>query len=241
MWTFICWWDQRSRIKVKGYRRSYKKGWKCEIAKYEKLKSNWKQTWFMDTIWDPLYVYGVRGHLLRSKAIRGQVVRWTQDIKFPSFEKIIEFQFEPNFVYWQNTTTYTCSWGQSAQIKVKDHMRSTCKMLNIRFHSFFHTWGPLTTKCGITIINSHHPQTATTDDTSWFFCCLFLSFFCFCFCFFFLCLFVCLFLCWNHQICSNLTYLSLYWEKNWEGGQGIFFLMSHAPKWSCHQEWRTFP
>ena len=67
--TFICWWGQRSNIKVKGHLRS-----SCQNVNYnvfEKLKPDWNQTWFMDTIWDPLYVHVIKGHIPRSKVIRG--------------------------------------------------------------------------------------------------------------------------------------------------------------------------
>ena len=42
----------------------------------------------MDKMWDHLYVHAVKGHLPRSKGIRGQVERWTQNVKFTSFEKV---------------------------------------------------------------------------------------------------------------------------------------------------------
>ena len=41
----------------------------------------------MDKIWDYLYVQAVKGHI-RSKIIRGQVVRWAQNVKFTSFGKM---------------------------------------------------------------------------------------------------------------------------------------------------------
>ena len=42
----------------------------------------------MNTIWDPLYGHAVRGHIPRSKVIRDQVVRWAENVKFTSFEKL---------------------------------------------------------------------------------------------------------------------------------------------------------
>ena len=42
------------------------------MASFEKLKSDWNQTWFMDTIWDPLFVHAVEGHVPRLKGHRGQ-------------------------------------------------------------------------------------------------------------------------------------------------------------------------
>ena len=40
----------------------------------------------------------------------------------------VEVRFEPNLVYWQNMGTFVCSCGQRSQIKVKGHLRSTCKI-----------------------------------------------------------------------------------------------------------------
>ena len=49
-----------------------KKYWRKEIlftrilalmALFEKLMSDWNQTWFIDIIWEPSYVHGVKGHM----------------------------------------------------------------------------------------------------------------------------------------------------------------------------------
>ena len=69
-----------------------------KFTSFEKLRTDWNQTWFIDTIWDPLYVHAFKGHAPRSKVIRCQVVRWAQNVKFTSFEKL-EVQLEPNLVY----------------------------------------------------------------------------------------------------------------------------------------------
>ena len=82
-----------------------------KVASFEKLKSDWNQTWFIDTIWDPLYVYVVKGHIWRSKVIKSQVVRLTKNVNFTSLES--------NLVYWYNVGIFTCSWGQCSQMKVK--------------------------------------------------------------------------------------------------------------------------
>ena len=34
-----------------------------KIAIFEKLKSDWNQTWFNDIIWEPSYVHAVKGHI----------------------------------------------------------------------------------------------------------------------------------------------------------------------------------
>ena len=40
----------------------------------------------------------------------------------------VEIRLKPNLVYWYNVGTFTCSWSQRSQIKVKGHVRSTCKI-----------------------------------------------------------------------------------------------------------------
>ena len=58
-----------------------------KVVAFEKLKVNWNQTWCIDTTWDALYVHVVKGHIPRSKVIRGQVVGAKQK-KVSSFEKL---------------------------------------------------------------------------------------------------------------------------------------------------------
>ena len=81
----------------------------------------------IDKIWDPLYVHVVKGHIPMSEVIRGQVVRWAQNVKFTSFEKL-EVRLEPNLVYWSNVKTFTCSWGQRSWMNSKGHVRLICKI-----------------------------------------------------------------------------------------------------------------
>ena len=59
-----------------------------KVASFEKLTFDWNQTWFIDTLWDPSYVHVIKGQISRSKVIRGQVVRWAENVKFTSFEKL---------------------------------------------------------------------------------------------------------------------------------------------------------
>ena len=40
----------------------------------------------------------------------------------------VKVRLEPNLVYWYNVGTFTCSWGQRSQMKVKGHVRSICKV-----------------------------------------------------------------------------------------------------------------
>ena len=41
-----------------------------KVASFEKLKSDWNQIWFVDIIWEPLYVHVSKGHKSRSKVIK---------------------------------------------------------------------------------------------------------------------------------------------------------------------------
>ena len=40
-----------------------------KLASFEKLKSDWNQTWFMGIIYEPSIVDEVEGHIPRSKVI----------------------------------------------------------------------------------------------------------------------------------------------------------------------------
>ena len=46
-----------------------------KVVSFEKLKSDWDQTWLTDTIWDTLYVHSVVGDTPRLKVTGGQVAR----------------------------------------------------------------------------------------------------------------------------------------------------------------------
>ena len=61
--------------KVKGHLRSDCMAENLKLISLEKMKSDWNQTWFMDVIWELLYVHEVKGHKSRSKVIWGQPVR----------------------------------------------------------------------------------------------------------------------------------------------------------------------
>ena len=98
-----------------------------KVASFEKLKSDWNQTWFIDAILDPLYVHVVKGHILRSKVIIGQVVRWTENVKFTSFEKLKSNCNQTWFIdiRWEPTPVHEVK----GHMKVKVHVRSTCKIV----------------------------------------------------------------------------------------------------------------
>ena len=51
-----------------------------KVFSYEKLKSDWKQTWFIDKMLDHLYVHAAKGHIPRSKSsqvkLKDQLKMW---------------------------------------------------------------------------------------------------------------------------------------------------------------------
>ena len=57
------------------------------MMSFEKLKSDWNQTWFMDTIWDPLYVHAVRGHT-EVQGHQSSSCKMGSKCKITSFEKL---------------------------------------------------------------------------------------------------------------------------------------------------------
>ena len=117
MGTLICWWGQRSHIKVKGHlRSSCKIGWKYMFMWSKVInqgqRCHQRSSWFVV----PLYVHVVKGHIPRSNVIRGQVLRWAQNVKFTSFKKLV--WLEPNLVYLYNVGIFTCSWSHKLRSKV---------------------------------------------------------------------------------------------------------------------------
>ena len=61
--------------KVKDHLRLGCKAKNLKLVSLDKMKSDWNQAYFMDVIWEPSYVHGVKGHKSRSKVIGGQPVR----------------------------------------------------------------------------------------------------------------------------------------------------------------------
>ena len=94
----------------------------------------------------------------------------------------VEIRLEPKLVYWYNLGTFKCSWGQRSWIKVKGHVRLTCKIAWKCKIWLFCIFEDNVTPTGVgsrSGVNSHHPQNATAGNTSvavqgpWsiFFCC----------------------------------------------------------------------
>ena len=122
------WWGQRSYIKVKGHlRSSCKICWKCENGLIWKVK-----VWFEPNLvyWYHMWTFicscsqrsctKVNCHL-RSCCKKG----WKCE---NGLIWKVEVRFEPNLVYWYNMKTFICLCVHRSQIKVKGHLRSTCKI-----------------------------------------------------------------------------------------------------------------
>ena len=119
MGTVICWWGQRSHIKVKGHlRSSCSIGWKCKSGLIWKI-----EVWLEPNL---VYLYNmgtficscgqrsytkVKGHLRSSckiglKCENGLI--WK-----------VEVRFEPNLVYWYNMGIFICSCSQNVKSRSK--------------------------------------------------------------------------------------------------------------------------
>ena len=140
MGSFVCSCGQRSSE----VRSGCKMGQNVKFISFEKLKSKWNQTWFIDIQYGTLCMFVPSEVIYQGQrpSERGQVVRWAQNVKFPSFEKL-EVWLEPNLVYWYNVGTFTCIWGQRSQIKVKCHVRSISKIA--WKCTIWPIWGPVRT------------------------------------------------------------------------------------------------
>ena len=131
MGTLICWWGQRSHIKVKGHlRSSCKIGWKCE--------SGSGLIWKVEVRVEPNLVYWyIMGPFVCSCSQRSYIkVKGHQRSSYKMGWKCkihliwkVEVRLEPNLVYWYKVGTFTLSWGQRSQMKVKGHVRSICKIV----------------------------------------------------------------------------------------------------------------
>ena len=90
--------------------------------------------------------------------------------KFPSFKKLVVW-LELNLVYWYTVRTFTCSLGQSSQVKVKGLVRSICKIawkskieLICRLEDQLNPC--YLNRCGIRSgVNIHHLPTRSAGDT----------------------------------------------------------------------------
>ena len=122
--TLICWWGERSYIKVKGHlRSSCKVDWKCESGLI------WKVEFWLEAHLVFWYNFGPFVCSCGQRAYTKVKGHQRSSCKMGSKCKIcliwkVEVGLEPNLVYLYNVGTFTCSWGQRSHIKVKGHVRS---------------------------------------------------------------------------------------------------------------------
>ena len=72
----------------------------------------------------------------------------------------VEVRLEPNWVYWYNVRIFTCTRGQRSQIKVKGHVRSTCKIawkckIWLTYLFIIFTWKIIVKKHIVHVLLSH--------------------------------------------------------------------------------------
>ena len=94
-WVIDAAWELLFVDEVKGHISRSKVIWgqvvrsakHVQLASFKKLKSNWNQTWFIDTIWGLCQICSFSQRSPRSNVIICLVVRWAQNVIFTSFEK----------------------------------------------------------------------------------------------------------------------------------------------------------
>ena len=75
MSTFICLWGQRSYSKVKVIAgQVVKLAENVKLLQFEKFKCHCYQLWVIDSTCQPLYAYGVKDHIPRSRVISDQII-----------------------------------------------------------------------------------------------------------------------------------------------------------------------
>ena len=111
-----------------GSRSSCKIAWKyesCLIWKVEVvLKPNLVYWYNMG----PFVCWCCQRSYTKVKGHQRLIFKIGSKAKFASLKKKLEVWLKPNLVYWYNVGTFTCSWGQRSQKKVKGHVRSICKV-----------------------------------------------------------------------------------------------------------------
>ena len=81
--TVICSCGQRSYTKVKDHLRSrFKIGWKCENGLIWKVKVRFELILVIDIIWEPSYVYVVKGSQIKVKGHLRSTCKITWKCKF---------------------------------------------------------------------------------------------------------------------------------------------------------------
>ena len=114
-------------------------GWKCESSLFWKVEiwlelklRLWIQYGTLCMFIQPTVIYPW------SKVIRGQVVRWTQNVKFRSYEKLKSD--------WRQTSFVNIMKEPSHVQEVEGHLRSTSMIAwKCKIWHYFYTWGPLRT------------------------------------------------------------------------------------------------
>ena len=135
-WVIDATWEPSFVDEVKGHILRLKVIWgqvvrlveNVKVASFKKLKSDGNQTWLLIRYNMGTFICScglrsytkVKGHLRSSFKIG-----WKCD---NGLIWKVEVWFEPNLVYGYNIGHFVCTCDQRSQIKVKGHLRSTCKI-----------------------------------------------------------------------------------------------------------------
>ena len=88
---------------------------------------DFNQSWVIDATWEPSFVDEVKFHIIKVKGHLRSNCKISWKCENGLIWKV-EVQFKPNLVYWYNVWTFICSCSQRSCTKVKDHLRSSCKI-----------------------------------------------------------------------------------------------------------------
>ena len=94
-----------------------------KVASFEKLKSDWNQTWFIYIIWELSYVHAVKGHLRSSCKIGWKCENdriWKVKSDFEP-NSVIDIICEPSYVHAVKgyVSRSKVIWGQVCKITWK--------------------------------------------------------------------------------------------------------------------------
>ena len=148
MGAFICSCSQRSYTRSKViWGQDVRLAENVKYTLFEKLKSNWNQTWFIDIMWEPSYVHDIRGHIPRSKGHLRSSCKIGWKCKIYLIWKI-DVRLEPNLIF-------DIMWEPSYVHEVRGHIpRSKViwdQIVRLKIWNWSHLkrWSLIGTKLGL--------------------------------------------------------------------------------------------
>ena len=127
-WVIDATWESWFVDEVKGHISRFKRiGWKCESGLIYKVDVQLEPNLACWYNMGPFVCSCIQRSYMKVKGHQRSSCKIGSKCKIHLIWRV-EVGLEPNLVYWYNVRTFTCSWGQRSQMKVKGHVRLICKI-----------------------------------------------------------------------------------------------------------------